>query len=55
MGNKLGLSLMAKEEKFYKAFVRDAHRISNRVEKLALPQTETAIAVIDNQQGNSGP
>jgi len=29
------------EQEFYKGFVCDAHRVSNRVEKLAQPQAAT--------------
>jgi hypothetical protein len=32
------------EKEFYKGFVCDAHKVSDRVEKLAQPQSGTAIA-----------
>jgi hypothetical protein len=31
------------EKEFYKGFVCDAHRVSNRVEKLALPKTASLV------------
>jgi hypothetical protein len=35
------------KKEFYKGFICDAHRVSNRVEKLAQPQTEKAILQIN--------